>query len=380
MAPTHSTDDQAVPTAMTVLGPVPVDELGIMLTHEHILIDVGANGPEPEEASRKGFFHRPLTMDILGEVRMAPQSNRDNQLLTDIDLMTREVQRFADQGGRSIMDTTSIGIGRDPRGLQDISRRTGVHIVVSAGFYHELAQPERVREMPVSDLAAEIERDVTEGIGDTGIRAGAIGEIGIDSRFTAQEERGLRAACQAAGRSGVPLSIHTPGGSTRIHEYRRRICDIVEEEGASLRGTIIDHVMLRPYDLDEQMVVASRGAYLGFDGIGCDFDWGTRGSGPCDQETAETIRELVAAGFLDRILLSHDVHLKIMLTAYGGTGFGHLLRHFVPRLRRVGLTEAQIRTMLVDNPRRLFTDAAASRTTVSHGAKSGPEPSADPGA
>ena len=57
---------------MTVLGPVPVEELGITLTHEHILSDVGCNGPEPPEASRKGLFHKPLTMDILGEVRLLP--------------------------------------------------------------------------------------------------------------------------------------------------------------------------------------------------------------------------------------------------------------------------------------------------------------------
>ena len=100
---------------MTVLGPIPVEDLGLTLTHEHVLSDVGCNGPEPQEASRKHLFNQPLTIELLGEVRALPQSNRDNQRLTDIGLMAAEVRRFADFGGVSIMDVTLEGIGRDVR-------------------------------------------------------------------------------------------------------------------------------------------------------------------------------------------------------------------------------------------------------------------------
>lgn len=342
-------------SAMTVLGPVPVDDLGVTLTHEHLLIDVGANGPEPEEASLKRLFRLPLAIDILGEVRALPQSNRDNQLLIDVDLMSAEVRRYAEAGGQSIVDATTIGLGRDLAGLRAISQRTGVHVIAGAGFYHEIAQPARVRDMSVDDIASEIVRDLVEGAPGSGIRAGIIGEIGIDSEFTDQEERALRGACRASRITQVPLSIHTPGGAPRVHEHRRRICDIVEEEGAPIRHTIIDHVTIRPFDLDAQMDLAARGVFLGYDGISCDFDWGARGSGPSDHELADCIRVLVDAGFLGQILLSHDVHLKIMLTAYGGTGLAHILRHFVPRMRAVGLQEDQIHTLLVDNPRRYFS-------------------------
>ena len=87
---------------MTVLGPVPVDDLSITLTHEHILSDVGCNGPEPLEASQKDIFHKPLTMDILGEVRLYPQCNRDNQCLTDIDLAVLEVEKYRHLGGAQL--------------------------------------------------------------------------------------------------------------------------------------------------------------------------------------------------------------------------------------------------------------------------------------
>ena len=149
---------------MTVLGPIPVEELGVTLTHEHILSDVGCNGPEPPEASRKALFHKPLTMDILGEVRLLPQCNRDNQRLTDLDLAVSEVDKYSHWGGRTIVEMTLDGVGRDPLGLQMVSRRTGVYIVMGAGYYIGLAHPPQVRGMSADDIADEIVRDLAEGV------------------------------------------------------------------------------------------------------------------------------------------------------------------------------------------------------------------------
>ncbi len=126
---------------MTVLGPIPVEDLGITLVHEHTLIDSRVNGPEPEEASRKHLFHRPLTMEILGEVRALPQSNRDNQRLGDVTLAAEELQKYAFLGGRTIIEPTVEGIGRDPVGVQHVSRGSGVNIILGAGYYIGLAHP-----------------------------------------------------------------------------------------------------------------------------------------------------------------------------------------------------------------------------------------------
>jgi phosphotriesterase-related protein len=340
---------------MTVLGPITVEELGITLTHEHILSDCGCNGPEPPEASRKALFHRPLTMDILGEVRLLPQCNRDNQRLTDIDLAVSEVEKYCHWGGRTIVEMTLDGLGRDPVGLQMVSRRTGAQIIMGAGYYIEASHPPHVRSMSADDIADEIVRDLTEGAPGTGVRAGIIGEIGIDLDFTAEEEKSLRGAARAARRTQAPMSIHVPGGSTRSHEYRARIMDILKEEGASLEHTIMDHVQIQPKSMESQMAIAERGAFLGYDGISCGFDWGLRGIGPGDEESAADIKRLIDAGYLHHILLSHDVHLKIMLTAYGGWGYAYILRRFVQRLRAHGVTDQQITTLLVENPKRLFS-------------------------
>ena len=340
---------------MTVLGPIPVEELGMTLTHEHIMSDCGCNGPEPPEASRNYLFHKPLTMDILGEVRLLPQCNRDNQRLTDIDLAVTEVEKFRYWGGRTIVEVSPDGVGRDPLGLKMVSLRSGVQIVMGAGYYIELSQPAKLRRMSADDIADDIVRDVTEGVPGTGVRAGIIGEIGIDMDFTSEEEKNLRGAARAARRTQVPLSVHVPGGSMRHHEYRTRIMDIVEEEGASLEHTIMDHVQIGPSSMASQFEIAERGAFLGYDSISCNFNWGMRGWGPSDEEGAADIKRLIDAGHLHRILLSHDVHLKIMLTAYGGWGYAYILREFVQRLREHGVTDQQIHTMLVENPRRLFS-------------------------
>jgi phosphotriesterase-related protein len=293
-------------------------------------------------------------MDILGEVRLLPQCNRDNQRLNDLDLAASEVEKYRWWGGRTIVEVTLDGFGRDPVGLQMVSRRAGVPIVMGAGYYHELAHPPKLRRMSADDIADEVVRDLTEGVPGTGVRAGIIGEIGIDMEFTAEEEKNLRGAARAARRTQVPLTIHVTGG-IRAHEYRARIMDIVEEEGASLEHTIIEHVQLCPSSMESQMAIAQRGAFLGYDGISCGFDWGVRGRGPCDEESLPDIKRLIDAGYLHNILLSHDVHLKIMLTAYGGWGYAYILRRFVQRLRAHGVTDEQITTMLVENPKRLFS-------------------------
>jgi phosphotriesterase-related protein len=228
-----------------------------------------------------------------------------------------------------------------------------VNIVLGAGFYIELSHPARLAGMSADEIADEVVRDLTEGIPGTGVRAGVIGEIGLDTGVSDAEIKNLRGACRASRRTGVPLSVHTNGMAPP--ETRLRILDIAEEEGADIRHTIIDHASLRPGSLEIHLEVARRGAYLGYDTISSDFNWGSRGSGKCDEEIAAEIRSVVDAGFLNRILLSMDLHMKIMLTAYGGGGYGYVLREFLPRLREHGITEDQITTMLVDNPRRLFS-------------------------
>ena len=340
-------------SVMTVLGPVPVDALGITLTHEHIFSDISPFWQEPTEATKRQLAYQPVAMEILGELRLAPHINRDNQRLTDLELAVREVSKFRDLGGDTIVEATTVGLGRDPLALKAVARRTGLNIVMGAGYYVGVAHPSTVRSMSADDIADEIVRDLTEGVPGTGVRAGIIGEIGVDVDFTAEEEKSLRGAGRAARRTQVPLSVHLSGGVPP--HYAQRVVDIVEEEGASLRHTLLGHVVLHTPALEDQMALAERGIFLGYDGVSCNYDWGVRGFSPCDEKLAMNIKRLIEAGCLHRILLSHDVHSKIMLTAYGGFGYGYILRRFVHRLRAHGVTGEQIQALLVENPRRFFS-------------------------
>ena len=338
---------------MTVLGPVPVEELGVTLTHEHILSDFGCNGPAPEEASRKHNFFLPVSITNLGQIRMAPILNRDNQMLGDVELAAEEVARFRNFGGRTIVEVTNLGVGRDPQGLQQVSRRSGVQIVMGSGFYIGASHSQLMRTMSSADIADRIVAELTEGVAGTGARPGIIGEVAIDQEFTSEEEKSLRGAAQAARRTQVPLSVHMVGNIP--NEHPTRALDIIEEEGADLRHMVFCHVQLHSRSFEAQAALADRGVFLGYDGISCDFDWGKRGVGPSDEENAADIGRLIAAGYLHHILLSHDIHLKIMLTRYGGYGYAYILQRFVNRLRAHGVTGEQIRVLLEDNPRRLFS-------------------------
>ena len=338
----------------TVNGPISVDQLGVTLMHEHIVIDASSWWHCPDCAERMFLTDQPVAMGILGELRMDPFVNRDNCTLVDVDLATAELRQFADLGGHTIVDPTNASIGRQPSILQDISQRTGLNIVMGAGFYLEASLPERFAAMSKHDVADEIAAEAIDGVADTSVPIGIIGEIGIGKDFTPAEEKSLRGAAIAQAKTGLPLSVHLPGWERLAH----RVLDVVAEEGGNLQHTVLCHMNPSGEDIAYQTSLAERGAFIEYDMIGMDYYYADQDAqSPCDEENAKAIKRLVDAGFGHSVLLSQDVFLKMMLTHYGGFGYAYVLRHFVPRLRRHGLTDAQIDVMLRDNPRSVFSAA-----------------------
>jgi phosphotriesterase-related protein len=349
---------------MTVCGPVPVDEMGVTLMHEHILLDASNKWVPPSCCAGRHIGEQKVHIGILGALRMNPLMNRDNCRLVDVDLAVDELMKFRERGGTTVVDPTNIGIGRNPVALQEISRRTGLHIVMSTGFYLEPSHPTYVRERTIDELAEQLMFDVGALERKPDVVAGLIGEIGVSAAFTAEETKSLRAAARASAATGVPLSVHLPGWARHGH----RVLDIVEEEGAQLRHTVLCHMNPSHADVGYQHALAERGAWLEYDMIGMDYYYADEDAqSPSDEENAHAIRALIDAGYLDRLLMSQDVFLKMMLTHYGGFGYGYILEHFVPRLRRHGVTDEQIDTMLVANPARVFSRRArASSEGVAH--------------
>ena len=336
----------------TVLGPVPVEEMGVTLMHEHIVLDTSSWWKRPCCATEIGLAERPLDTSMLGDLRMNPFLNRDNCGLLDARVAIEELQHFVEYGGRTVVDPTNVGIGRDPSALQRISRRTGLHIVMGAGFYLEPSHPPYVKDMSIEAIAEAIARDCGVSKDEPEVCAGLIGEIGISKDFTPAEEKVLRGAARASKLSGAPISIHLPGWERLAHP----VLDVVESEGADLRHTILCHMNPSLHDPQYQRSLADRGAFIEYDMIGMDYFYADQqAQSPCDEENAIAICRLAYDGYLNSILMSQDVFLKMMLTRYGGFGYGYILKHFVPRLKRHGMDQGTIDHILIENPRRVFS-------------------------
>lgn len=298
---------------MTVLGPVPTGELGPTLMHEHLFINL-------------------------------MREYRGDGLLNDEDLATRECAAFRDVGGRTLVDCTNGSMGRDPLALVRVARNTGVNIVMGSGHYRVpyLDEP-WLDAHTVDEVADHIIQDLTDGVGDTGVRAGIIGEVGADKWYiSAFEERSFRGAARAHLRTGVPITTHAARWPVGIAQL-----DLLESEGVSPDAVIVGHCDTVPIP-EYHLALARRGAYVQFDNIrgGSDYE--------LDRQ-AEYVLRLRAEGFADRVLLSHDVCLASLLGLRGGPGFTLLWRDFIPRLLRHGMTDVEVSHIMTDNPARALS-------------------------
>lgn len=344
-------------SVQSVLGPVPSSELGVTLTHEHILNDLRSWYREPEDVAgaTAAAGRRPVSAGIAWELQQDPFGNEDNCTLDDVETAVEEVGLFRDLGGRTILETTGIGIGRDLAGLARVSARTGVTVVAGTGYYLSRAGedlggfasdpraqgPDAVADAVLADL-----RD-----GEDGVRPGFIGEIGVGADFTPAEQANLRGALMAQREVDLPIQVHLPGWHRRAHD----VLDLVDEVGVDPRRVVLCHMNPSGADLDHQTSLLARGAWLQYDMVGMGLYFADqRAQCPTDSENAAWIARLLDRGHGDQLLISQDVFLKSLLRRNGGPGYGHVLQYFAPRLRELGASAQDLDQLLVANPRALF--------------------------
>ena len=333
----------------TVLGPISPGDLGITLTHEHLLVDLTCLWVEPTTATEIAHARQPLTLENLNWVRYH-WSHWDNLHLEDVDTAVSEALIYKKAGGNSIVDVTNIGISRDPQGLTRIAHATGLNIIMGAGYYVAQSHPPDMDNRTEDDIAEETVRDLTMGVGDTGVKAGVIGEVGCTWPLHPNEKKVLRAVAKAQRETGAPISIH-PGYN---ESAPLDILGILARAGADLSHTIMGHIERTVYQRSVLKEIAQTGCFVQHDLFGKEsylaihpqFDM------PSDAQRLDQLSWLIAEGHLEQILLSHDICRKIHLRRYGGFGYSHILEVVVPWMRRKGFSEAHIQTMLVDNPRR----------------------------
>lgn len=361
----------------TVLGLIAPEDLGITLPHEHFLIDMQCFFTEPTTASERLLAHQPVSLENLGWVRYHFLNSLDNIQLLDEQMAIREVLRYKHAGGNSVVDLTSIGIGRDPLALARISRATGLNIIMGTGYYLEETWPPNLNEEIVTE---EIIRDITVGVGSTDIRAGIIGEVGTEIvggieagyRQNIEQELGekllgesykmlLRATAYAQKETGAPVNIHPGHSPDLIFE----IIEVLSDAGGDISRVVMSHIDRTIFDHNMRIKLARTGCYLEYDAfsaegyhpvrhvlseenpIKCDI--------PNDAGRVNEIMALIDEGFLKQILISHDHCSKHRLWHYGGPGYAHILENVVPLvMREKSMTEEQIHTILVENPKRLL--------------------------
>lgn len=344
----------------SVLGAINPQALGVTLSHEHFLADFSVRFTEPVEASGKLLARLPVTQVPRGWLFYHPTNNRDNIAILDVDIAIEEGLHFKQFGGSSVIDVTNVGIGRDPLAVARIARSTGLNIILGCGYYVQETCPE-LKTLSEEAITEEIIRDMTLGIGTTGIRAGIIGEIGTEWPIRETEKKSLRASAKAQKKTGAGLIIHT-GNSPSC---ALQIAEILDKAGADLSRTVIAHVDSRIFDPKVEVELAKAGCYLAYDTFSFEGWYSrrmvfseanpTKMDVPNDAQRINRIMYLIDKGFLDRVLVSHDQSYKYRLWHYGGPGIAHILENVAPLMREKGMTEAEVNTILVENPRRLLT-------------------------
>ena len=339
----------------TVLGPVDPDEIGPTTTHEHLLIDFTMMFKPPTEASEKFKAFAPVTLHNLGWIRYNPFRNLDNLKLFDESVAINETLEFKAHGGKTIVDATTMGIGRDPQALARISRVTGTNIVMGAGYYVDPVHPQDMNEKSVEEIGEQIVNEIRSGVGDTGVKAGIIGELGCSWPLTENERKVLLGAAYAQGNTGAPILIH-PGRNIRSPF---EIVDILGEAGADVGRVIMGHLDRTILDRDVLIEFAQLGTYLEYDLFGWEASYYPLSEIdiPSDAQRIGFIKNLVDEGYSERIVLAHDVWGKHSLKTYGGYGLSHILENIVPRILEKGMTEIDVNNMTVANPARILTFA-----------------------
>ena len=316
-------------TVNTVLGPCDPSELGVTLMHEHLMI--GWPGWDSDGA--------------------APALNRKDTVKLCVDRM----EELKALGMRTLLDPCPIDLGRDVELMAEVAQAARINLICATGLYKEdsgATQYFRFRAQfgadVINEMAETFIRELGEGIGSTGIKAGVIKVATGGHKVTAYEEQVMRAAARAHKATGAPITTHTDEGT-----MGREQLDIFASEGIDLKHVIVGH-SCGSTDLKYHVEMLDRGAYLGFDRFGLEIL-------QPDRLRQAALIGLLGIGFHDQIVLSHDTvwcwrgrPLPIPEEAFPAWKPTHVFRNIIPGLRDAGVSAEKIDAMLIHNPRRYF--------------------------
>lgn len=293
----------------TVLGDINEKELGFTYSHEHLW----TNPPSIQE-------------------------DRD-LALTDYEASVSELWRFKKAGGNALVDATTLDYGRNAGKLMRMSTETGVHVVATTGFNKHVYFPKWVEALTIEEITEKLIRDVTVGMDGTNAKAGFLKAGSWNQLIHHLEEKVTRSVARAQLQTGAPIWLHTEAGTMGME-----MLDILEEEGVDLTKVGVGHSD-RNADPYYHLQLAKRGAYVQFDGS-------SKIKYYPDSTRVALIKNMIDNGFVKQLLISGDMGRQCYLHAYGGgPGFEYIIKKFIPRLLDEGISQEDIDTIFIENPR-----------------------------
>lgn len=308
----------------TVLGPIATEELGITAMHEHI-----------------GFG--------------LPGCDLDTQWWGKAEEMfettLQKLRRFREHGGKTFVDCTGIGNGRDIPYFQVLSRRTGVNIVAVTGFVAGDSALPFFRNQSIEYLTNLFVHEITVGIDGTDAKAGAV-KVGVSRGGLSElDERIYRAAARAAAKTGVPIITH-------LSTNAERQLELFEMEGLSADRAIIGHADIGPdVDPGRDTFIAKKGGIVGFDTIGYDADAEDAPYWSTDRKARiQHFLSFLEKGFIENAVISADANCwPLGWPGVEGHSVNYLFEEFIPDLRHAGISDQVIEQLLVHNPANILT-------------------------
>jgi phosphotriesterase-related protein len=301
----------------TVRGPVAPKNLGVTLMHEHVLVDfVGADKVSPSRYNVDEVFRVALP----------------------------KLEELKKYGCQTLVECTPAYIGRDVKLLRRLSEASGLHLITNTGFYgaaDDKFVPKRAEEIPAEEIAQIWIREYREGIEGTGIRPGFM-KIGVDSGALSKIDAKLvEAGCICHKATGLRMHIHTGNGPAAMD-----ILNVLAKQGVPASAFVWVHAQSEK-DRKVHAEAAKAGAWIEYDGV----------SAARLKDDLSAVTEMIGLGYLNRLLLSHDSGWYRVGEPGGGrfNGYTYIFEEFLPALRKRGITEAQERTLMADNPARALT-------------------------
>jgi phosphotriesterase-related protein len=318
-----------VPHVETVLGPVAVEALGQTLMHEHVFV-------------------------LDGEIERNYPGRWNEQVR--VDDAVAKLNEVATRGVRTVVDLTVLGLGRYVPRVRQIAERVDVHIVVATGLYtyddvpmfFRFRGPGKLIDGP--DLLEQFfVTDLTQGIADTGVKAGILKCATDQSGLTPGVERVLRAVAFAHRETGAPISTHTHALTERGLEQQ----EVFRQEGVDLGRVVIGHSG-DTTDLDYLRRLMDAGSYIGMDRFGLDLMLSF-------EDRVNTVAALCQQGYAERMVLSHDAScfthnfdVEAKAELLPNWRFTHLHDEVLPALRERGVSDQDLEQMLVANPAQIL--------------------------